>query len=417
MWFGESFAIQKSYNIPFGFNDRVTSEPITVRASVATRAIQRSSSFTFTANSTQVFNISFANGITPGYANDFAIVGSGEGQVTVSGGTINIGVEFNNPSTADNGWLDYIEILAKSRLRYSGNTFAFRAQEELGESNVRFNIQSDFNVAAVWNVTNHQDVKEVVSLTSAAALNFVGEGGSQLDEYIIFNPSNASSPKLLGLVQNQDLHNAPQADYVILVHPNFLSQANDLANFHREEYGYEVYVATTNQVYNEFSGGNQDITAIKDFMKMLYDRAGLDDSKMPRYLLLFGDASYNYKSTAASNSNFIPSYQSLNSVKPTRSYVSDDYFGFLDDSESDALTSSLDIGIGRFPVRTSTEASNVVQKIKKYHEKPNVLQPWRGWLTFVGDDEDNRIHMRDSDDLAKRVQRQHPIYNLKQGLF
>jgi hypothetical protein len=202
-----------------------------------------------------------------------------------------------------------------------------------------------------------------------------------------------------------------------VVHPKFLSQANELADFHRSTYNYKVHVVTTQQVYNEFSGGNQDITAIKTFMKMFYDRAGFDDSKMPDYLLLFGDASYDYKYRISGNTNFVPAYQSVNSTQPTRSYISDDYFGFLDDSESDALTSSLDIGIGRFPVRSIQEANNVVRKIKRYHERPDVLNPWRSWLAFVGDDEDARIHMRDCDDLAKNVQNNNPIYNLNKIYF
>ncbi len=417
MWFGESFAIQKEYTIPFGFTSRVVSEPIFVRASVASRAIRRSSQFTLRANDQDLFTIDFPTGVTSGYANDFAIVKRNEGSIVTGGASVSIDVEFENKSTADNGWLDYIEIVAKSNLVFSGKSFAFRSREEQNVQYAQYTITLNANRMAIWNVSNHNEVFEVVNLTSQPSASFVSSSGAELNEFMVFDPTSCPKPTLIGQVANQDLHNSPQVDYVIVTHPRFLAQANELANFHRETYQYEVHVVTTNQVYNEFSGGNQDITGIKSYMKMLYDRAGLDDSKMPRYLLLFGDGSYNYKSRDESNSNFVPSYQSLNSVQPTRSYVSDDYFGFLDDSESDRLTSSLDIGIGRFPVRTVTEARNAVEKIKRYHRRPDILQPWRGALTFVGDDQDNRIHMRDADDLAKRVQRNYPIYNLNKIYF
>ena len=60
-------------------------------------------------------------------------------------------------------------------------------------------------------------------------------------------------------------------------------------------------VTTPDKIYNEFSSGAQDITAIRDFVKMIYDRSG---NTAPRYLLMFGDASYDYKDRVAAQQQF-----------------------------------------------------------------------------------------------------------------
>jgi hypothetical protein len=50
-----------------------------------------------------------------------------------------------------------------------------------------------------------------------------------------------------------------------------------------------VKVVTLAQIYNEYSSGRQDISAIRDFVRMVYDKAGGDSTKAPQYLLLMGD--------------------------------------------------------------------------------------------------------------------------------
>jgi len=64
----------------------------------------------------------------------------------------------------------------------------------------------------------------------------------------------------------------------------FYVEAEHLADFHRANGTLDVLVVTVDQVYNEFSSGGQDITAIRDFAKMLYDDS--DSGKEIKYLLL-----------------------------------------------------------------------------------------------------------------------------------
>lgn len=69
-------------------------------------------------------------------------------------------------------------------------------------------------------------------------------------------------------------------------------------------------------------------------MKMFYDRQ-TSEADAPKYLLLFGDGSFdNRKLTSAwksvDMSNMLLTYQTENSLS-SQSYVIDDYFGFLDE--------------------------------------------------------------------------------------
>ena len=80
--------------------------------------------------------------------------------------------------------------------------------------------------------------------------------------------------------------------------------------------------------YNEFSSGAPDVSAIRDFAKMVYDRSN-DNQTDLNTCLLFGDGSYNNHSSASGNSNFILTYQSESSLNASTSYVSDDFFGFM----------------------------------------------------------------------------------------
>src|SRR5690606_1473665 len=144
------------------------------------------------------------------------------------------------------------------------------------------------------------------------------------------------------------------------------------------------------------------ITAIKDFMRMFYNRAGGDSTLMPSYLLLFGDGSYDNRSRAESNTNFILTYQSEDSFSPIASFVSDDYFGLLDDNEGESGSDLVDIGIGRMTVKSKQEAKDVVRKVKHYMSQDfnaevahcsgvgtSVFGEWRNRVIFVGDDEDS----------------------------
>lgn len=82
-----------------------------------------------------------------------------------------------------------------------------------------------------------------------------------------------------------------------------------------------------------------------------------------------GRASYDFKDRIKNNTNFVPGYQSENSLAPLATYCSDAYLGFMDDSEGfydDQAFEQIDIGIGRFPVTSLQMAEQMVDKTDRY---------------------------------------------------
>ena len=206
---------------------------------------------------------------------------------------------------------------------------------------------------------------------------------------------------------------------IIIAQPNFTTQAERLAEAHRTKDNLTVRVVTPESIYNEFSSGTPDATAYRRFMKMFYDRqtSGAD---APKYLLLFGDGSFdNRKLTSAwksvDMSNMLLTYQTENSLS-SQSYVIDDYFGFLDDADNkkSLQNKKLCLGIGRFPIRTVEQATQMVDKVISYMENKNTGS-WKNNLCFMADDGSNSDgfmteHMEFADQLAGYVESEHPEF-------
>ncbi len=409
-WYGEKFDLTNSYNFSFSFPNLVQNSSVYIKTAVAARSFS-ASSFSVKANSTNIQSISVAQ-VDPYYTADYAKLSSNFTTFNSSSSNINLAVSYNPSQNTSVGWLNYIELNARRQLKMNGNQILFRDNQSVADStNAKYIISNATSNILVWDVSNSINVKERVSSFSSNQMSFIASADS-LKEYIAFNGNSYYSPELIGKINNQNLHGSEvDVEFVIVSHPNFLSAANDLAQYHEQKDGIKTIVVTPEEIYNEFSSGAQDITAIRDFMRMFYKKPA---SKL-KYLLLFGDASYDPLNRITNNTNFIPSFQSNNSVSPTQSYVTDDYFGLLDDSEGNFTNDLVDIGIGRFPVQTLTEANDMVDKVKNYNGKM-AFGDWRNKVTFIADDgdkDDGNTHMWQADSLANIIDDNYKNINIK----
>jgi hypothetical protein len=233
-----------------------------------------------------------------------------------------------------------------------------------------------------------------------------------LKEYIAFTGRTFDPPLTIQRIPNQDLHSLPVPQLLIITPAVFLEQARRLAAFRESHDGLQVAVVTPAQIYNEFSSGKQDITAIRDFIRYLYTQ-----STKLQYVLLLGDASYDYKNRVNGNTNFVPIYESRESLHPIFSYSSDDYYGFMDEDEGEWPENTqgdhtMDVAVGRLPVKSGQEAEAVVQKLIRYASNPETTGKWRNKICFVADDGDNNTHQLDADRLAQQISRSYPQYNI-----
>lgn len=433
-WFGETFDIQNSYSFSgsrFSFPNIRTDETAKVRFDFMARSVGFSISSTFNVNinngeATESVSVP---GVTGNYIYDYALPKSAVVDFIPGTSDFNIQVDFIPYNSSSKGWLNYISMNVRRNLTMTGNQIQFRDVNSVGAGNVaEFVINGASSVRHVWDVTDPTDVKAIDYGPDASTISF-RRSATDLAEYIAFGEFSFPQPTYFGYVGNQNLHALgvqQPIDMMIVTHPRFYTEALDLADFHTNHPIDPVYceVVTNQQVYNEFSSGMPDITAIKDLMRMLYDRAEGDEELMPKYLLLFGDGSYDNRSKSSNNSNFVLTYQSENSHSPTGSYVSDDYFGLLDMNEGESIDDLVDIGVGRLPVKTKQEAQDVLRKIKHYMTSDfsvevahcsgigsSVFGEWRNRLVFIGDDEDFRIHMDQANQLAEIVEEDYPDYN------
>ena len=338
---------------------------------------------------------------------------SGKGKITGNG--LVVGYRLNAGSASAEVWLNWFELHFRRSLDVQGLTqLAFRDLKSVSSfGTAGFSVRNGTGFA-VWDVSNPLLPGKLKTSVSGTDLRFANET-SRLREYIAFNPAQLEAPVLVGAVANQNLHGLGQPNMVIVADKTMAAEAKRLVDFHLQKDGLTAVLVEPEQIYNEFSSGAQDPTAIRNFLKMFYDRAGNNTVAKPKYLLLFGGASYVFKEKMSDRKNLVPSYQSESSLDPLTSYVTDDYFGYLDDNEDinqNLPAPLLDLGIGRIPARTVLQARQAVDKIIQYHGKAS-LGSWRNDITLVADDEDFNIHLNDAEFHASLIATASPVWNLK----
>lgn len=413
-WLGEIFDGISSNTYNFSFSvPGIISDSQTVATAVVVGRSSTNSSFTLSAAGASETAIITA---TSGYTNDYAKPGIAELHFNTASTPVSFSITYNPAgNTEAMAWLDYLEFSTWRMLNLSGNQMAFRNTAVTGIGNIsEYKINNVTAGVKVWDITDPQrPIEQQGTVTSGQWSSLVAN--DSLLEFIAFTGSLYYSPIFVEMMVNQNLHSLGATDYIIVSHPNFRSQSEEIGMLHFLKEGISYVVVTPQEIYNEFSSGKQDPSAIRDFVKMFYDRATVPE-ETPRFLLLFGDASYDYKNRISGNTNMVPTFESINSLAPTASYSSDDFFGLLDDSEGADCFGSLDIGIGRFPVTSGTEATGIVEKIRSYMTESslfegqqgcqsgncpvNNLADWRNMICFIADDGDGNLHFAQANKMA-----------------
>lgn len=413
-WFGESFDIVPTHTFSTALSKPASGGTARIMLHTSARS-GASSSYTAFANGTNLGSLTHLPIALDAIYSNIVSLSTRIFDFNLTDNFLDISLTFNSPSPASKGWLDYIIVNARQRLEMGSGQLLFRDIQSIGPDAITtFTIGNASTALRVWDVTNFFAPSSIPLAMSYSNATFT-QATSVLREFVAFTPAMAHSVEAMGTVANQNIHGEPQPEMVIVAHPTFLTHANDLASLHQTHSGLRTLVVTTQQVYNEFSSGTPDVTAIRNMMRMFYQRSNRNEAEMPRYLLLMGDGSYNNFRLGSGNTNFIPTYQSANGINPTSSYVTDDFLGLLDTNEGEMNESLglglLDIGIGRIPCSTPQEAATAVAKIRQYlHESSQ--GSWNNQLCFIGDDGDNNIHMSQSNRIASYIKSNYPFFNV-----
>jgi hypothetical protein len=385
-WLGEEFSVENQQTFQIPFPNAILNEPLEIKVrAVAVSGL--TSSMQVNVNSQELFNLNFgaiSSGLT------LASDRTNSKSITNSSTLINVSLNYNNGGNPSaRAYLDFIEVSGKKQLIAGGFQFSFRSFEAANTSGiVEYQIQNSQNIFQIWEVSDPTNVSNIVNESSATIFSFKANGGD-LKEYIIVHQNDFYIPEAVSnaRVENQNLHALKDINYLLITSNEFVEQAQRIANYHIENSGLTAKVVILDEIYNEFSSGSKDITGIRDFIKHIYETNSTDDAKL-KYVCFFGDASYDYKDRILANNNIVPVYLSDESYNLASSFVTDDFFGMLEDSEGTMSSShSIDVATGRIPVSTQQQATDVVDKILRDYNLDS-FGDWRNTVTLLADDID-----------------------------
>ena len=405
-WFGELFDLNTSQSFSTGLSDIMSGSDIKLITAVMSKSLQEAN-FKIDLNGIQIGNQSIASnpGGTYGTKGTIAIDTIAVNKNLIDNNPLELTYTFQKESGV--GYLDYFLLQAKTVLKYSGEPLSFYSGDLSDLAEITFSIDDCPPGLTLWDISDHKSVANIPFTQNGNIITFNTSNASS--KFILFDPLGAqNSPEDNQQLTSQNLHASSPTDLLIVAPPLFQTQATTLANLRSSE-GLVVKIVTPEQIYNEFSSGMPDISAIRDYAKYLFDNASL------KFLLLFGKGTYDPRDILASQLNKIPIYESRNSLHPLATYGSDDYLGFLEDNEGEWLESAagdhtMDIGVGRIPATNESEADNYVSKLINYQDN-SAIGSWRKEIVFVAENGDMNIHQRDAERLATLVDTTYARFN------
>lgn len=391
--YGEVFDFTTSRNFNFNLANK-SSERIRYHAAVAAGSSGSSSNFKVFLNDASNAQINIAvQGTYDPFRRGEAIANA-----DVQGASLDFRLDFFKPNSSASGYLDEITI------NYTASNSV--ADNKIWVFDYELNPAALYCIsvpdALVLDVTDHNNVQQLIR--ESGTVKMLLNTNTRL---LVATKAQAIKPALVASVPNQNLHAINSIDYLIVAPTMFMAEAERLATLHRNE-GLKVEVVDVKYIYNEFSSGAVDIGGIRNFVKHLYF-ADQSQGNRIKYLLLFGDASYN--NNFEERELYLPTYQSVNSESLTASYVTDDYFGFMASDNGVSGSNLMDIGVGRFPVSNLSEARAVVDKVERYLYPVNAdaFGAWRNQIAFVSDDQNGTnvegwLHMNQANQLSEQIE-------------
>ena len=416
-WYGDLFknAREYKYNNVFTFPGIIPTFQTKVNALMVLRSLE-SSSFNLTIND-KTLRSNMAqpvNRLDGEFANieDYVRPAELNGKINLSDERINLTVGYpfpTGPADGSQGWLDYVEINTRCINRWTNTPLYLSDWNSLKESISGFSIENTTQDFQIWDISKAFDISAIEGNVSNATLKFSYISGGKLKKFVVFKPDNTLPiPVFISKIANQNIHASTSVDMVIICPSAFEKAAKRLAEHRIKHSNLKVSVHTVESIYNEFSSGKPDPTAIRNFARMVYQRGN-----QLQYVLLMGDGSYDHRNINKLGNNFIPTFQ-RDAYNPLYAFPSDDYYGILETTDNtDPLTGRLLVSVGRLPISSLQEAELIVDKLIRYDKQPEAFDHWRNKMVFVADDEDGNLHLADANEIADKVQRQQPTLNME----
>ena len=406
-WFGEQFNIENEQTFEFSFPNVVTSQVAKLRVLLAA-ASESQTSFEVAVNGSSVGTVI----LTPISNIVLAQGGTFEVDIPISSPDVTITLTYNNGGNPSSlGYLDYISLDVPRALQGTGEQINFKKNEAAtlsGLGEYVFSNAADYT--QIWDVTDQTSITTTINDGGQGEVRFRSQLGT-LRHFVAVTPSDYFTPfresnntrvanqDLKGTVFQNENGDFQDIDYLMVTGDLLRPQAERLAAHNRNFRGLNVKVVTLNEIYEEFGSGSQDIGAIRNFVKYIYDNASSEENRI-KYLCLFGDGSVDYKDRLFGNNNIIPTFQTFQSFSLATSIMSDDFYGFMDPNEGfverigngnpnpSGANDRLDIAVGRIIADTPSLATTVVDKIIGYDTRESFGR-WRNNFVMISDDADD----------------------------
>ncbi|MBO7074826.1 MAG: type IX secretion system sortase PorU [Bacteroidales bacterium] len=323
---------------------------------------------------------------------------------TPLGDDVEVELEIVSDNSAPYLGLDYISVNARRSLSYVGEQLQFGFNRLTHPIVELVSITDVGDGAVILDVSSplSPKIQEFSMSGDVVGFKYLMSGSK---DYVLYKDADILNVVSIQHIDNQNIHSITNAEMLIITDKIFAEQAQAIKAIHEEDEGLLTKVVFIDEIYNEFSSGSLDITAIRNFVKMVYQR-----SADLRYVLLLGRGTNDYKNVEGYGFNFVPPYEAMNSVNENTAYVTDDYFGLMDEDEGDSCEGLMDVCVSRMPVLTPEEADVAVDKIRRYMYDAKTRGEWRNEMLLVADDK--KMYARNSDAIEAVVDTMNTTANI-----
>lgn len=268
------------------------------------------------------------------------------------------------------------------------------------------------NETVVWDVTDPYAITRVNTEFSNGSAVW-RPSVLAMRSYVAWRPgAQLPEPKVAGNVANQNLHaEALAADMVIIAPTQLLGQARRIAALHEKTDSMTVFIADAAKVYNEFSSGQPDVSGLRKFLKMVYDRSAATTTPL-KYALLLGRTTLDNREIASSTRALgyctLPAWvnrKATHSMSDNDGLSTDDFIALLgDNSGKDLGLDDLSIAVGRIPMTSDADGASIVDKLYQYVNKSK-RSNWKNRILVLADDEDQGVHLRQAEAMVRNFQK------------
>ncbi|MBC2716926.1 MAG: hypothetical protein HF978_16605 [Desulfobacteraceae bacterium] len=246
------------------------------------------------------------------------------------------------------------------------------------------------NTIRVFDISDPDNVKRISGIdvqadTNSYTARFEHPGGEKT--YLAVTSDAVNRADLIKYKKPYDLKSlSNQADYILITGKDLMPGLEKLCEL-RQRQGFRVKMVDVEDIYDVFSFGFFDPSAVHDFLKYAYENW---TSPAPQYVLLAGDSNLDYRDYFGKGKENIVPVQ-LSATSELGLTPSDN--GFVSFNDNSPVPNMY---IGRISGNTSDVISKIANKIIRYETAKNYAPDQ---VLFVADDEERQFEDL-NDDLA-----------------